>query len=549
MLARRQCFAPPAHLLQPARSIEHSEALIETAGARKRARAIGGHQSLVRCAVPRSAYSLSEWGVAMQRAELSTSAVSGAKQVASGAIVDNLRTVATRRTHLFVLAGWILLSLAALDHVRRFALQVPFADEWHQIDVVTGRATPSLTWYWSLLSEHRMPVPKLIYLVMGNLTDYHFESMALLNVAVLSVASAVWLIAMQRARGSSELVDLMGPAALLHFGHEINLTWCFQINFVLASVLAVASLLIVALARQPLRLGTALGLSMILVIAAGCGTFGLLYVPPLALWIGLCGAWQWHRGGEPRSQSLGLLLLAALLVAMVAAYVAAFPRGLGSPLRSPSIWQTLLGATRFNTTGLGPIGRGLKPLTAWLMLGLLAGAGCWLAREWRHGRTSRMTLIGLALFIAAGLLLALGVAHARAGGGWRDLYQSRYGILAAPLLCALLLIWERLAPHRIRQRFVAIAVLLMPVLVICNDVKGLRDARRRHAVFNDVVAAAQQNRPLPEISARWSGELQCPPAELQRHLADLRARGLSPYRFAQISDQRTAQRPAAAAVR
>lgn len=489
----------------------------------------------------------------MQRAELCASAHNSANDASSRALAENPVCAAARRTSRFVFAGWLLLSLAALDHVRRFALQLPFADEWYQIDVVTGRATPSFAWYWSLLSEHRMPVPKLIYMLMGSLTGFHFETMALLNVAVLSAASAVWLVALRRARGSSSLVDLVGPAALLHFGHEINLTWCFQINFVLASVLAVASLLIVALARQPLRLGTALGLSVILAIAAGCGTFGLLYVPPLALWIGLCGAWQWHRGGVPRSQSLGILLLAALLMTMSAAYVAAFPRTLVNPNISPSIWQTLLGATRFTATGLGPIGRGLKPLTAWLMLGLLAGAGCWLAREWRHGRTSRMTLIGLALFIAAGLLLALGVSHARAGGGWRDLYQSRYGILAAPLLCGLLLIWERLAPHRAKQRFVAIAVMLMPVLVICNDVKGLRDARRRHAVFSDVVEAARQNRPLPEISARWSGPLQCPPAELERYLADLKACGLAPYRTArrttQNAAQQTAGRPAAAAVR
>lgn len=509
--------------------------------------------TILRARQARSAYSPVEWIVSMQRAERSASAHNIGSDAQLQTVAHPARGLAARRTSLFVFAGWLLLSLAALDHVRRFALQVPFADEWYQIDVVTGRATPSFAWYWSLLSEHRMPVPKLIYLATGNLTNYHFETMALLNAAVLSAASAVWLMALRRARGSSALVDLLVPSALLHFGHEINLTWCFQINFVLASVLAVASLLIVALARQPLRLGTAVGLSAILAVAAGCGTFGLLYVPPLAVWIGLCGAWQWHRHNVPKSQSLGLLVMACLLLAMSAAYVAAFPRSLVNPNVSPSIWQTLLGATRFNATGLGPIGRGLKPLTAWLVLGLLAGAGCWLAREWRHGRTSRMTLIGLALFISAGLLLALGVAHARAGGGWRDLYQSRYGILAAPLLGALFLIWERLAPHLIRQRFVAIAVLLMPVLVICNDVKGLRDARRRHAVFNDVVQAAQRNRPLPEISQRWSGALQCPPAELERYLADLKARGLSPYRTAQNSvrqtAQQTAQRPAEAAVR
>jgi hypothetical protein len=498
---------------------------------------------------PRIAYSIIEWIVVMQRAELNAAALDCANDVSAGALVESANGVAARRTSLIVFAGWLLLSLLALDHVHRFALQVPFADEWYQIDVVTGRAEPSFAWYWSLLSEHRMPVPKLIYMLMGGLTDFQFETMALLNVVVLSAASAVWLITLRRARGSSSLVDLAGPAALLHFGHEINLTWCFQINFVLASVLAVAALLIVALARQPLRLGTAIGLSVILTIAAGCGTFGLLYVPPLALWIGLCGAWQWHRGGVPRSQSLGLLFVATLLMAMAAAYVAAFPRALPNPNISPSIWQTLVGATRFNTTGLGPIGRGLKPLTAWLMLGLLAGAGCWLAREWRHGRTSRMTLIGFALFISAGLLLALGVSHARAGGGWRDLYQSRYGILAVPLLCGLILIWERLAPHRAKQRFVAIAVVLIPVLVVCNDVKGLRDARRRHAVFCDVVEAAQQNRPLTEISARWSGSLQCTPAELERYLADLRARGLSPYRTAQSAAHQTAERPTSATVR
>ncbi|MGD9644468.1 MAG: hypothetical protein AB7U73_02080 [Pirellulales bacterium] len=431
-----------------------------------------------------------------------------------------------------VFVGWALLTAAALWHVAHYALPMPFADQWPLVDLATGRIEPSLGWLFSLHNEHRMPVPKLAYLVVGSLTGYDYARMALMNTAVLSAVAAVCLLTMRRLRGGSSLVDLFAPAALLHFGHETNLTWCFQINFCLASGAAILALLVIAMARQPLRSSVAAGLAALLAIAAGCGTYGLLYVPPIAAWIGLCGAWQAHRRQTPPRQWLSLIFLSALLTAMFVAYVAAFPHGAHNPLSSPSLWQTLTGAHRITVTSLGPVGRGLKPLTNWLMIALIVGALYWLAREWRHGQASRMTLIGLACFLAAGLLLTLAIALARAGGGWKDMYQSRFGMLTAPLLIAMLLIWDRLSSSGARRQFAVVCLVLLPALVVANDRKGLRDARRRLGLLQEVMTAAEQGMPPAEISRRWSQPLFCEPADLERYLADLQAQGMIPYHTA-----------------
>ena len=65
----------------------------------------------------------------------------------------------------------------------------PYADEWEFVPALVG-AEPALPWLWQQHNEHRMVLPRAVYLLLFKLT-HDFRAGMLVQVAMLSCARAI----------------------------------------------------------------------------------------------------------------------------------------------------------------------------------------------------------------------------------------------------------------------------------------------------------------------------------------------------------------------
>src|SRR4051812_47939617 len=69
----------------------------------------------------------------------------------------------------FVGGIWALMLLAALAYVARYGSNAP-NDEWDYVPILTGNRPPSLASLWDWHLEHRIFLPRLIWLMVIPLT-------------------------------------------------------------------------------------------------------------------------------------------------------------------------------------------------------------------------------------------------------------------------------------------------------------------------------------------------------------------------------------------
>jgi len=424
------------------------------------------------------------------------------------------------------------MSLAALGFAATYALAMPYGyDEWSWVPFVTGAQPVTLPWLWSQHNEHRMVLPRLIYLGLGGLTGYDFRAGTFFNVIALSVLAAALMLAARALRGRTGLCDAFFPLAVLHWGQGENLQWGFQLNFVTAVLLA--GLVLVQVARCGERLGirSALGITACLVCLGLCGTFGLAYVPAVACWIALAGVLRRRdRDAHARRDGTILLLLAALPAALVGAYFLGY-QGPEHHETSPGLGASLRTSLQFLSYGIGPAAKETWPVSGGLILAVCALLVLQGLRGFRQKPEERLRAAGFLCFLGGILSLALGIGWGRSFLGPDAGFAPRYVTLAVPLLCLVYLQCGAFAASSARFRVQRVLFVLMCLLALVNAKKGLKYA----ADFSHPVAALEADARAgvpPEILVLQHGERLrlAPAAYYARQLRRLREARLGPYR-------------------
>ena len=435
---------------------------------------------------------------------------------------------------VIVWTGWALLTAALATYVWYYGLPMPFADEFSMVSTATADGDMPLGWYWESHNDHRHTLQRFSYVAAGKLTGFDFRRMALANVVYLSLAAAILQVVAARAAGGARLAHLAIPALLLHLGHQVNLTWAFQMNLTLYALCAVCLLALIV--STPRRLSPAKGAlaALCAVLLAMTGTFGVVYLPFAALWLIYAG-WLRCRIPDDRATAAGvvLIVLGVALFAVCGAYAYWFPK-VEKQLLSPSFSDTLTGAINLATVGLGPVGGSTRWISSPAICGASAVGLYYLFRAWR-GRApksaagdDRLAAVGLALFWCAGIALVAAIAIGRAGQG--ATMQTRYALLSVPLLLCLLLMCLRYVPLP-NSRGLGIGLTAVLVVAIgANEKRGLRDGRTRYAWMTEIAVAAQAQTPYAELGRRYAAQLQCPPDQLAKYLEQLYAAQLGPYR-------------------
>lgn len=181
--------------------------------------------------------------------------------------------------------------------INRYAINVPFGDEWALVPLFEKWSNGQLTFrdLYQQHNEHRIPIPKLIYLAFAELTNWNLRAEMFLSVGLCGVTSACVYVLLRRTVGESrrEAVLLWAAANLLIFSpmQAQNWLWGFQLQMFIPTLCLVMTLVIFT---SDFASWAKFGGSGLLVALA---TFsfgnGLLLWPVVALFLILRGESKW----------------------------------------------------------------------------------------------------------------------------------------------------------------------------------------------------------------------------------------------------------------
>jgi hypothetical protein len=349
-------------------------------------------------------------------------------------------------------------------------MRLPFADEWRWLPAVAGDQPVTVQWLWQFDNEHRLVLPKLIYLGLLRLTGTDFRSGGLFSVVVLSAAAAMLLAVLRRYRGFTRPADACVPLALLHWAQVENLLWGFQLHFVLSVGLVLVVLALVFRCRESLGTGTALTVTGCLLTAAFCGPYGVAFLPPFAGWLLYAAAariWSRHRGVGSSLLLIGLavVLLVAVPVLRMGQPTAAaqvFPASIRP--EALTFVDRLVAGLQFLANAFGPVAKLLWPVSGLLMLvACLASVGQ-LGITFHRRADQRLRAAGMLALFAGIASVALVIGWNRAFLGESAGFESRYTTLTAPLLCLFYLQCQAFAVRHATQIEQGLFLLLCAVL-------------------------------------------------------------------------------------
>lgn len=404
---------------------------------------------------------------------------------------------------VFVWGIWLALTCMMLGFVKTFGVDFPYYDEWEMVPTLMGAKHITLKWLWSQHNEHRIFIPRLVYLVVERVARYDFRAGMYFDALALSASAAALILLARRARGYTKYTDAFFALVLLNLGQAQNLTNSFQVAFISGTLLSLAALALSALPQLGFRGAVALGICTAMMPLLG--GHGLALVPALALAVVFTG-WGLRRSPRGGRKMLVVWALAALAVGLMAFYFVGYERPAKHPL-THDMKPILDSAIQFLTVGLGSavhLGWPETEVPLLLVLGASIVALIWVALK-RPG--DRGTAIRLLLFLGAMVSLSLGISRARAALGKEALFASRYAALAAPFWCAIYFAWELLDNERIR-RFAQTALLFFAAaFIVANHQDGAKEAPWfrdiRQGVVNDLKAGVT----LHDLVARYYGRM------------------------------------------
>jgi hypothetical protein len=441
--------------------------------------------------------------------------------------------VAGRYATLFVGAVWAGMLGAALAFVWAYGRNVPlWPDEWEYVTLLTGQRPITVEWLWAQHMEHRVVLPKIIWISLLQLTGNDFRAGMYGNVLLLGTLALVLILAARRFRGRTSYADAFFPLMLLHWGHWDNLLWAWEIQFVSSTFLAGVLLGVIVQSGAALRWqGTCLA-GACLVLLPVCGANGLALVPALALWLVYAGLLRWGRPTGTGGRWVALLAWAFAATAIL--IVALSFVGYSKPNAAPDhqgVWAAVKMAMRFFAISIGHgTGMGSWPYSGLGMVCFLVASTALLAVAWLKRPEERLRAAGLLCFLGCLACLALAI-------GWaRHWIYPRYVTLAAPALCA---VYFTAAVYGGRRLGLVVqgALFTLAVVALPFNVKdGREKGSARCATMDAFERAVRAGAPLHEVAARYYQDVYFHGGNSLRRvfalrLAVLQDAGMEPYRL------------------
>jgi hypothetical protein len=389
------------------------------------------------------------------------------------------RTLRDRGAPIFVWTVWLVMLLFAWVFMVNYGRKIPLAEDWLIVPSLTGNDPNLFGWLWSQNNEHRIPVPRLIMLILLQITNGDFRAGGFFNVIVLgALAFACILVARHLRGGRTSVTDAFFPLVLLHVGHSANLLMGWQVVFVVPTALTFVVLLVLVSCRTLATPIAAVLSGTCLMLFPLNGINGLLFVPLVALWLSYCGVLNGYavknKGGKLWISGF-LIGSAAIALLLTALYFVGYEHPTWNP-PSPGPGMTLQTTVRFAALGFGPIVSGAwGPASAIAIAVLFSSAIVVLLGFLKHKDLEKHRALSILLFFGNLLAFALAMGYGRAGLVPTSGLPVRYVLLAVPALCAAFFIWELYGSPKLRTTVQRSLFLLALLLLPFNTVAGFYD--------------------------------------------------------------------------
>jgi hypothetical protein len=92
------------------------------------------------------------------------------------------------------------LAVVGVVHVLAYARNIPMSEDWHLVGPLTGAEPSFWGWVWSQNNEHRLPVARLIYIGLVEVTG-DFRSGAVFDTLLWTAVVAGLVLLARRLRG------------------------------------------------------------------------------------------------------------------------------------------------------------------------------------------------------------------------------------------------------------------------------------------------------------------------------------------------------------
>lgn len=389
-----------------------------------------------------------------------------------------------RRSQLFVWSVWTFMLLVAFCVLCSYARNIGIAEDWLMVAPLTGHEPSLAKWIWAQNNEHRIPLPRIILLVILKIFNGDFRAGMVLNVLTLAGVAAMFIQTARAARGGrSSPIDAIFPILFLHLGNWENLFWAWQFTFVLPAALTSALIVIFVLRPTLSTLGSSAVAGGCALLLPLCGANGLLIVPLLAPWL-MWRAWDnWRSRGVEDLQpaverddrpvaALILVVSTFLAVMLCGVYFIGYIKPTWN-VPSPSLGASIKTVLKCLAYVWGPIASKAwwpSVLMAILLVGSSVCVGLF-AIKWTRG-VQRTRVIGLLWLFAILLLIEAAVGHARAAQVTKYGIPIRYVLFATNVSCLAFFLWQLYGPRRVRTGVLWGLFGITAILLPANNYAG-----------------------------------------------------------------------------
>lgn len=427
-----------------------------------------------------------------------------------------------------VLVTWAAMSVLAWLFVASYASPIPFQDDTELIAGLLPDAKLDWHFWWVPANEHRIVIPRAIYMALLGLT-HDFRGAMFFQVVAQSLLALALILFARRLRGSTRAVDAFFPLLLLHWGNAANFLLGMQITIAVPTVLTCTFLMLALARRGPPSAVAALWMCVCAFLLPLNGGFGLTQLPPLLAWMGVAGLVLVRRPA-PDERRTGVVLLAgtAACAALVVYYFVDF-RFPESNSHSFDLAHVLRTALQFLSLNLGPVAVRFKIPAQLFVCAFAAIAAVFALRDARRDRAEAWRASAVVATLAAACSIAVSVGISRTDMGYTAGLATRYVILPAPLFVAAYLALCRFGPRvwaaAIQTAGCAVLVLALPTDFTHGEVMGLQHL----GSSNELRESVRSGAPIEAVVAQNWRAFYPTPDGFRARLLQLRAIGYPPF--------------------
>lgn len=333
---------------------------------------------------------------------------------------------------------WAVLLILPLTQTIRWGNPYPYSDEFALIPYAIGENPVSASWLWQQHTDHRIPLPKALWVATLRISNLDFRFCVLLNILLLGATAAFMLFTLRRLRHHYSIWDLSLLFLFFNLGFLL-FRWGFSLPFLSSTLLLCSTgcaLMLAFSSDKSMQAKWLLLASVSMVAQPLCGMNGLVSGVIMALAVIFLYI---KKSIALANRGVLVLLIAACLTCLVSIMI------LLQYKPSGAFNYTALSLGGFFSYFLRLLA---SPLLVWypdklpfkliLISFLLGGAGLVIVKNWKFTNDQsdrcRVQIYVMAAIILSCLANAIAIAFGRSAAiPWSHGLETHYGFLMVPM--------------------------------------------------------------------------------------------------------------------